>query len=264
MTVMDAVKKGFSVSQKSMGLLSILFSFNIIWNILGVFMLPQTPAGAPGGPAPASPLWVALSIIFILLSIFIQGGVLGVVKDLVKQGTAKLGDFSTYGKKYYFKLFGLGVLVTLIISLFAILAALMIAIAAPSGNKILLGIMSIAALIIAGVGIYFIILLLFSPYVLVVDDLGVVPSIKKSMEVVRKIILKVLGLAVILILIAFGLGLITGMVSGLVSLVIKNKLAQVIGAVLTSALNAYVSIIMTSGFMAFYMGLTKPESSKTA
>jgi len=139
---------------------------------------------------------------------------------------------------------------------FALVAALLIAMAAPTGNRVAIGIVSILALIVGGFGIYVMILLFLSPYVLIADEAGVIESMKKSVQMVRKAIGKVLGLAVLVTLIAFGFGFVLGILTGLLNLALAGgTIAQIIAAVLTSALNAYIGVLMTASFMAMYLSL---------
>jgi len=256
MGVMEAVKKGFSLTAKSLNLLVVIFIFNVVWNIVGIFLAPAAPVTGTGGPAPVNPAFLILSIAFIFLSVFIQGGILGSVRDLVKQGALKMSEFAKYGSKYYLKLFGLGLLIMAVVMVFALVAALLIAMAAPTGNRVAIGIVSILALIVGGFGIYVMILLFLSPYVLIADEAGVIESMKKSVQMVRKAIGKVLGLAVLVTLIAFGFGFVLGILTGLLNLALAGgTIAQIIAAVLTSALNAYIGVLMTASFMAMYLSL---------
>jgi hypothetical protein len=257
MGVMEAIKKGFSLAAKSMNLILVVFIFNLIWNVLGVFFAPAPPAAVPGeAVAPeVNPVWVILSILFILLSIFIQGGILGVVRDLVKQGILKIGKFINYGKKYYLRLLGLGLLIMLIILVIGLIAAIIVAIGAPTGNSVVIGITSILALIVGAVGLYVMLLLFLAPYIMVADDLGVIEAMKKSIDIVRRNLLKVLGLAVMLVLIAFGMGFVLGVVTGIISVAMPGIVTQMLTAILTSGLNAYVGILMTASFMSFYVAM---------
>ncbi|MFH1752879.1 MAG: hypothetical protein ABH875_01730, partial [Candidatus Omnitrophota bacterium] len=77
MKVMEAIKKGFEIANANMQLILIVFIFNLIWNIGVIPFTPETPAAGVA----VSPALTIISLFFILASIFIQGGVLGSVKD---------------------------------------------------------------------------------------------------------------------------------------------------------------------------------------
>ena len=83
----------------------------------------QLPTGATAMPGPVfSPQLLIFSVIFILASVFIQGGSLGSVRDFIKTGSIKLASFPSYGFKYYLRLCGLGLLIGLLVTVIALLA----------------------------------------------------------------------------------------------------------------------------------------------
>mgnify|MGYP003393107810 CR=1 FL=1 len=98
MGTLEAIKKGFGVASKNMMLVFVLFVFNLIWNMANIAIMPVgamlTP-GAGAATAPAIPpetvlATIAFSILFILFSIFMQGGSLGAVRDYIKEGKDRL------------------------------------------------------------------------------------------------------------------------------------------------------------------------------
>ena len=249
MGIIEAIKKGFGLANKVLNLVLLVFVFNLIWNLAGIPMGRMTPP--PGGTIPIA---VALiSVLFILISILVQGGVLASVKDAIKTGTASLGKFISYGKKLYLRLLGLGLILILIIGILGLLSALIISLAAPSGSTILFIIALIGGIVIGGLGLYLVILLFPAPYVLVAEDVGVVKAIKGSISFVRGNLLRVLGLVVLLILISLGIGLVIGLIGGGLSLVIKGVASQILIGLLNSALNAYLSVLVTGAMMSFYL-----------
>ena len=80
------------------------------------------------------------------------------------------------------------------------------------------------AVAIGGAGIYFVILLSLSPYILVTEDTPIFEAMRTSIAFVRKILLKIIGLGLLLMLVGLGIGLVIGLLSGLVSLIIKGAL----------------------------------------
>lgn len=270
MGIVNAIKKGFNAASKNLLLVTILFIFNLIWNMINVALVPMPTLPAPGMPAPATPpaippqtaaVTIVLSILFVLISIFIQGGSLALVKEYIKEGKMKLSGFVSNGFKYYFRLLGLGIIVILIILIVALIAVLIIAATAQLNNTIATIIASIIAVAIGLVGIYFVILLTMSPYSLVCDEAGIFGAMKKSIGTVKKAFWRVLALLVLLILIAIGIGVILGMMTGLLTVVLPAKAGQVVTGIVTSLFNGYFGIVMMAAFMALYLGLSGKEKT---
>lgn len=261
MGVFEAVKKGFSVAMKNLGLVLILIVFNLIWNLASIPLTRQGVTIAKGAaPTPQLTLAALLfSMLFVLVSIFVQGGALGLVRDYIKAGKMNLGGFASYGLKYYLRFLGLGLIIILIIGIVALIAALIIAATAPLNNTVVTVIATIIAIIIGAVGLYCVLLLIMSPYSLVGDELGIIGSMKKSIEVVRKAVGRVLLLLVLLILISLGIGFLIGFLTGLITVAMPVGAGQVVIGVVNSIFSGYLGIVMMAAFMAFYLALTGKE-----
>lgn len=254
--ILEAIKKGFGLAGKNLSLVLLLFLFNLVWNL----------ANAPFAVAPEAAVTPQLtiqalifSILFILASIFVQGSVLGLVRDSVKKGKATLGSFLSYGLKYYLRLLGLGVLIILIIAVVALIAGLLIAVTAPLNNTVITAIAITAAIAIGVVSaLFWFIPFTLSPYALVCDELGVIGALKKSLNVALKPFSKVfmlLLLFVLLVLIALGIGFVVGFLVGMLNAVVPPAVGKVLMAVATSAINGYLGIVMTGSFMVFYLSI---------
>ena len=262
MKVLEAIKKGFGAANSNLPLVLVLFVFNLIWNMINVAMMPPAAIPAPGAAAtpPAVPPQVAVmalivSVIFILISIFMQGGALGTVKDYIKEGKAKLGAFISYGAKYYLRLLGLGILIILLVLIIALIAALIIAATAPLNNVVVTVIASVIAVAIGLVGIYFVLLLVMSPYSLICDDAGVIGSMKNSLKAVGKSFWKVALLLILLVLIAIGVGFLIGIAAGLLTVALPAKAGMIVIGVVNSLFNGYLGVVMMAAFMAYYIAL---------
>jgi len=253
MGIMEAVKKGFGIATKNMVLVSILIVFNLVWNIASI---PLARAGAAVTPQLTAGT-VIFSALFILLSIFIQGSSLGLVRDYLKGGSMKISDFAPHGMKYYLRLLGLGLLIVLVLLVIALVAALIVVATAPLNNTAVTVIATIIALIIGGAGLYYILLLIMSPYALVCDETGVIESMKKSVRVVRKAIGKVLLLLILIILISLGVGFLVGLLTGLVTVLLPAGVGAVVIGVVNSIFNGYLGVVMMAALMSFYLGLTE-------
>ncbi len=252
MKVLDAIKNGFDIANSSLKLVLVVFVFNLIWNVIVIPFTPASPMGA-GADVAMSPMLTVISLLFVLASIFIQGGVLGTVRDKIKAGILDLGKFADYGKKFYLRLLCLALIIILIIAVVAFLATLIVSAAAPTGNAVIVALTTILALAVGGAGIYFIVLLFLSPYILVVEDVGIFDSMRASINFVKGAILQVLGLGALLILIGFGIGLVMGIIAGILSLAVKGKFLQFITGMLNGGVNAYLSIIVTGALLMFYL-----------
>lgn len=264
MGIIEAVKRGFGVATKLLKLVLVLFIFNAIWNLGSIpFITPQAAATTTVNIAA-----LVFSLVFVLASIFMQGGTLGIVRDYLKTGTGKLGGLVSYGLKYYLRLLVLGLIVVLIIGIVAILAVLIIAGTAPLNQIVVTVIAATVAIAIGVIGVYFVLLLVMAPYILVCEEAGVIASIKKSIEFVRRTFLKVFLLLVVLILLSIGMGFTIGFLTGLLTIVIPMKVAQIIIGLVNSAFNGYLGIVMMAAFMAFYFAHTKkvevaPQEAQT-
>jgi hypothetical protein len=262
MDIFGSVKKGFGVATKSMGLIIVLFVFNLLGSVASLPFAAVAPGATPSPQLTAGAM--IFSVVFILISIFIQGGTLGLVRDVIKEGKMKLASLAQYGVKYYLRLLGLGVLIVLIIAVVALVAGLLIAVTAPINNPVVTTIAVVAAILIAvAMGILFLIPFTLSPYAIVCDEMGVVDSMKKALETARKPMVRVavlLALIIVLVLIALAVGFIVGFLVGLVTAFVPAGIGRSIMMVATSAINGYLGVVITASFMAFYLSATKGEA----
>jgi hypothetical protein len=269
MGMLEAIKKGFGVASKNLALVFVLFVFNLVWNMVNIAILPAGAVPAPeigAATTPAIPPEAALttlmfSILFVLVSIFMQGGSLGVVRDCIKEGKMKLSQFASYGLKYYLRLLGLGLIIILLVFIIAVIAALIVVATVPLNNIIATVIASVIAIAIGLAGIYFVILLVMSPYTMISDEIGVIEAMKRSIRVVKKSFWKILLLLILLVLIAIGIGVLIGIVVGLLAVALPTKTGQIVMGVVSSLFNGYFGIVMMASFMALYMALARQEKT---
>ena len=173
------------------------------------------------------------------------------VRDAVKGQTAGLGSFLSGGGKYYIKVLFLGLAVSLIVGVFVLLAALA---GAFLQDKPFI---SVPLMILcAAFGVYFAVLLFLSPYAIVADEKGVGTALKLSIKLVKKNILKLLGISGLLVLIGFGIGLLLGGVLAGISIGIKDeKISQLVFSFPSSFVNSFLGVFVTAAFMNFYLSL---------
>ena len=257
MGVIEAIRKGFGVASKNMGLVLILFIFNLIWNLASIPFVGPAATARPDLAAIA----VIISILFILMSIFVQSGALALVRDYVKHGKMALGSFAGYGLKYYIRLFLLGLLIVLIIGVIGMLAALIVFATTPLNNTAVTIIAAIIAIGIGVVGVYYILLLMLSPYTIVCDELGVIEGMKKSIKVVRRSLGRIILLLVLLILISMGLGFLVGLLTGFASVAMPIGAGRVFTGIVSSIFNGYLGIVMMASFTVFYLAVAEREKT---
>jgi hypothetical protein len=244
MGVMESIKKGFSVTFGNIPLVAVLFVFGTIWNLVQLKLAPA--AATPN--TPPSPAAIVAGLVFVLMSIFMQGGSLGMVRDAVKQGKASFSAFGASGSKYYLRLLLTGLIIGIIVGAFVLLAVLVFSVLSQTQMMVA----TVLAALLGTAGIYVILLLFLAPYIVVSDDAGVGAAIKKSVSTVKHNIFKVLGVALFLVAIGFLLGLLLGVLIGSISLSGQQTVIQITTAVAGSLLG----VLVTASFMSLYLGLS--------
>ncbi len=248
MAVTASIKKGFGVATHSMTIVGLLSLFGFVWSLLNIYYAPKIQAQTQTPDPKLSILIMIATVIFILVSIFLQSGTLGYVRDKIKQGNANLSAFMGAGSKYYIKLFVVGLIIALTAMVFILVAALAVAFLKKPGFFI--------AVPVALAAIYFILLMFFAPYIVVVNEEKSMAAIKKSIGLVKKNLLGVLGISAILVAIGFVIGLLAGVILGLMNVAAPGVVSQVAYAVLSSVLNAFLGVFVTASFMNFYMEIS--------
>ena len=250
MSVKSSVKKGFGVARQSLPVVGILSLFGFIWSLINLYYAPrvqQNPQTA------LSILIIIATIIFLFVSIFLQAGSLGYVRDKIKQGQADLSIFLSTGGKYYLPIFLVGLIITLVAVVLIVLAALCVAFLKVVGIVI--------AVIIAVIGVYLLLLVFFAPYIIVVKDEKAGAALKKSVSLVKKNLLAVLGISLILILIGFVIGILIGLLLGLTNVVVPSPASKIIYALVSSLLNSFLGVFVTASFMNFYMEVSNTSGA---
>jgi len=256
MGVMEVIKKSFGIANKNIKLLIVLFVFNII----GLFLRGPQAEMTPGTPPPPpSPPVIILSLLLALVGILVFCGLIGYLKEYIKTQKESLNTFVEYGKKFYFRIIGVWLLVAAITMGFAIIAAVGISLSVTTANPVGIAIALAIGLIAGGIGAYVFLLFLMSPYILITDDTKPMAAIKGSIAFVRAHLLKVLGLLVLLILISIGIGLLSGILGGLLTLIIKGVAGKILLAIIGSAFNSYVNILFPASFLLFYLSRKEAE-----
>ncbi len=248
MKVFETIGKGFGIVGKNINTLILLFIFNSIWNIVTFPFGNIQQTGLK-----VTPQIIILCALFIILNIFLQGGVLGVLKESISEGgDTSLASFSRYGKKFSLKLMPIGLIMMLAIVSPILIAGVIIGISAALKNIAVNIIVVLIALTVIVIVCYYLFLFFLSPYALAIDDVGVIAAFKNSRQFVKKNFWKVAWLSTLVVLIAFGMAFLIGILSGLISLAIKGIIFQVITGILSGALSAYITIIFSGVFVIYY------------
>ncbi len=237
---MDSIKKSFALCPKALKLFYILAGVQVVTNLINLIAAP--------GPDTAemtlgrSLLVILLTAVIFLIAIFVQGGALVFVKDLIKNGTADIKGLIDNCKKYFLKLVGLTLLLMVAGIVIVLLANLVLSIL-PGILKVLVGIV---------LGLVFMVFLVMPAYALVGSDMKVIDAIKSGVLMAKKNFVQVLALLAILIGVGIVAFLAASLVSGLLSIILQ-PLAKFITAILIGIVNAAVTIVANIAFMDFYL-----------
>jgi len=255
MGIAEAVKNGFALSGKLMKVVTIFFVFNLIMGLVSLPFANPENAGQPG----IALISFLLSLVFFAIFIFLQGGALGMAKDVYKKGVANISDFSAYGKKYYGRILGL---LLLYIAIGLVLALLLVlggsGVLALADNAITRTIITAIAILVVLVTI---ILFLFPLYSIVTEENSVIQAFKKGVKVGRENFWKVLGLFLVLVFISVIISIIVGFIVGLVTVPMPFTASQILITIANSVVQAYIPIVMMLALMGYYMGLIKQQES---
>ncbi len=260
MAIGESIKKGFSVTKSSWGLVGIFFAYGALTNILNLQLSERLRNNQGDSQAGGAALMIGgtISILTLLFGIFLQAGSIGYVRDKIKQGTASLSNFPAYGKRYYLRLLAFGVIVSLIILVIALIGTALITLM-PESMKLVGAIITI---LVAVIGLYLIVLMFLAPYVIVNEDEKTIPAVKRSTWLVQRHILSVLGIGLILIAVGFLLGLLSGIILGVVSAALRNStVAPYITSVFSAFVNSFLGVFMTATYFTLYLRLKASEEN---
>lgn len=253
MTVVESIKKGFAVATKSWDLVLVLFAFGASWNVMNLLLSQRFQNPTVG----QSVMLVVLAVAFILISVYMQAGSMGYVRDRVKAGQANLGVFASTGGKYYLRFLAVGAVVSVTAGIFVLIAALVMGFLGQTLPVVAIPVAVVAFL----AGLYFIVMMFLAPYIVVCKEEKAIPAIKQSMDFVKKNILSILGLSAILVAIGFILGVALGALFALITLGLQGTISQVLFAVLSSLVNSFLGVIVSGAFMGFYLGRSQGSAA---
>lgn len=239
----DSIGKAFVLSIKAVKIFCVIIVFNIVVNVVNLTIIPA-PVNAEMD-IKTSLTVIGVGLFFFLLVIFIQGGVIAYVKDLVKTGSASLGPFIGNCTKYFTRMAAI-VLLTVLIALgwsllfFGILPILLPAIKTP---LLILGIIVLIGLMI---------LLILPGYALVGSDLGAIAAMRKGVLLAATNFLKIVLILVILIITAIVVMFITSFITGLLSVALKQAL-NYLAAIAMAISSGIITLLADIAYMDFYL-----------
>ncbi|NQU95924.1 MAG: hypothetical protein HQ549_06855 [Candidatus Omnitrophica bacterium] len=253
MSIIEAVKKGFTMSGKLLNVVIIFFILNVV---MGLVSLPFASPENVGNPGVAAISFI-LSLVFFAIFIFLQGGALGLTRDLLKTGACNISSFASYGKKYYVRILGLLLLYVLVaVALVLVLGLAGSGILALANNLITRTIVGAIAGIVA---IAAIVILLFPIYAIVADDASVMQAFKKGTKLGKENFWNILGLFLALVVISVVISLVIGFVIGLITVPLPFAVTQIIITIVNGAVQSYIPIVMMLALMGCYLGLSKGQ-----
>ena len=240
---MDSIKKAFMLSVAAAKVFLVIAVFNIVVNIINVLIIPASANAEMD--LKKSLAVIGVFLLFVLLAVFIQGGVIAYIKELVKSGSASLKPFIGNSSKYFLRMLGI-VLITIVIGLgwgvlfFAVLPMLLPALKTA---LLILGIMFLIGIMI---------LLILPAYALVGSDLGAIAAIRKGVSVAAFNLLKVIGILAILVIISIAVMFVASFITALLAIPFKQA-GNYIAAVVMAISSAIVTLLADIAYMDFYL-----------
>ena len=264
METIEVLKKGFQVANNNTRLLLIVFVALLALSPLLVSLqswmdnlapteIDQTLDSPP--PPEGGGLPILLLIAFFLLSVFVLGGILGVIRDAVKeQSEATVTKFLIYCRSFMGRLLGYVFIVTAAALPLLLIVGLLILFPGFGIRNFFL------ALLISG-GVVGLVLFYFSPYIIVLDGLKTLESMNRSYRFTREYLWPSLRFLALLFLI----NLASLIAIGALMLLLRSFLGEgwgyrVVEIIITNAATSYITIVGGVAAMTFY--LSRSSSSE--
>ena len=241
--MLESVKKAFTLSGKALKLFYVMASCIVLTNIINVLVIPA-PVNVEMSLG-KSLLVILLTLLILLVTIFITGGALAYIKELIKTGSASLSPFVNNAKKYFLRL--LGIVATIILIFIILGVALFRIIDSTQGAlKASIIILMVLTFIILSV------LLILSPCALVGDDVSVIEAIKRGILIGMKNFLKVFVIMLIMFLITLVVLIVASVITGLLSFILK-PIANFITAIIMGIAYAALATLTNIAYMDVYL-----------
>lgn len=258
MKVLDAVKAGVRVAHGYKKLVLILFCFSLLLEALLRIPVLKLPKENLRTMLLALIIILSVPLIIMLLSIFIEGGIKGSIKDILIEKQFLGNRFIRYGKKYFWRLLGFGLLISVVIGLLIIpMICVFTFIVRQQGWSAISSGTWIVAGAFAGLTLIFTIFISYGPTIIVLEDTKVFKAFKRSFKFVRKYFAKVLGLCAIssaFSVVSIGLSRLSKSFRET-----KTVIDAILG-IISACWISYIGIILSAAFMILYLTLIRKPS----
>ena len=251
--MIDSVKKAFALGVKALKLFYVLAAVNIVINLINFLIIPA-PVNVEMTLGRSFAV-IGLTILSVLVGVFVYGGALAYVRELIKAGAADVASFVDNGKKYFLRLLAVSVVVLLAFLILGIVSSIIVGILPNVLRPLMI-------IIIAPAFIALTVLLIMSGYALVGSDLGVIESIKKAILVGKENFLKILGILAIMFLIGVAVMVTASLVSGILSFILR-PISGLITAIIMAVANAVLTVLVSIAYMDFYLKNVSVESAQS-
>jgi hypothetical protein len=241
--MVGSVKRAFMLSAAAAKVFCIIVVFNIAVNVINLSIMPA-PIKTEMSTAKSFTV-VGVSVLFFLAAVFIQGGIIAYIKELVKSGSANLASFVGNSAKYFLRMLAIVLITILVVLGWGVLFFGMLPIFLPS-LKVLFAILGLIFLI------GMIILLILPAYALVGGDLGAMAAIRKSVSMTISNFLQVIGILAVLVLIGIVVMFAASLMIGLLTIPFKQS-SGYIAAVAMAISSAIVTLLADIAYMDFYL-----------
>ena len=250
--MIDSVKRAFTLSQKALKLFYVLACFNIIANLVNILVIPA-PVNAEMSVG-RSFLVIVVTLIISLAAVFVTGGSVTYVRELIKTGATELTTFLENAKRYFLPLLA----VTLIILVLFLVIGIVFSVLSGVMPGALKGIMILLMILLFIVMSVFFIM---APYILIGSDVPVMDAIKGAILFGKNNFLKILGIMAIMFGIALVVMIVSSFFTGVLSFILR-PLSRVITGVVMALVNAVMAVLVNIAYMDFYLKNSQAESTK--
>lgn len=225
MAVVHALQAGSSALRRNPSIVGIVL-------VISLLQVP-TQFAQLAGPLASAVLGLGVSLLSILVVPFVFAGLIGMADEAL-DGKTSFGTFVEMGKQYYTSMLGAYLLVlggSIVLGIMAFIGFAVFGIAvfsviggAPGGGVSGVALGGIALAVVGGTFLLFIPLFFVQFYgqAIVLDEQSAIGGFKRSVSLVRRNLLSVLGYSVLV----FGVGIIFGLFSSIPSTILSVQTAQ--------------------------------------
>lgn len=199
MTIGQALKQGWSVARRSGPVIGVLWAVNLFSILRSLLPDESQLTGAQ---------WLLVAVaalVYSVLSLYLWGGLIGYMKARLEHQPAGLAQLWAAGARYFWRLLGQTLLILLISFGVILVGSLIAAVGSVAANRIGERMtlayavpLAIAMTLPLGIGFYALSLLSYAPFLLIMDDAGVVRTLGGSIRFMRPRIGPIVGLLVVL------------------------------------------------------------------